>query len=148
MQQVSRYITLEDSEKKQLPFVPPPQPSLNGGLYTGVPFEKNAPWANVPVIADADYMTHINLRSANPPPQALYQYPGNTRPGNNFQLNTGLKKYEGDRGFEGKPYNFSCIPCESTKPTFTACRCNKMAPISGNYPIGTCSCRDVTYVDV
>jgi len=141
-------ISLEDVERKQLPFVPPPQPKLNGGLYTGEPFQKGAPWANVPVIADVDYMTHINLQSANPPPQALYQYPGNVRPGNNFQHNTGLKQYEGDRGFEGKPYNFKCIPCEVTKPTVKACKCQTMASISGNAHLGTCRCHDLTFVDV
>ncbi len=69
---------------------PPPQ-ALNGGLYTGEPFLKNAPWANIPVIPDADYMIHYNLRSANPPPGALTQYPGMTRPGNNFQAMPGVK---------------------------------------------------------
>lgn len=140
--------TLDDVELKQLPFVPPPKPILNGGLYTGERFEKGAPWANVPVIADVDYMTHVNLRSANPPPQALYQYPGNVRPGNNYQANSGLQQYKGDRGFEGKPYNFSCIPCEATKPMLTECKCKRIAPISGNNPLGTCNCQDVTYLDV
>lgn len=65
---------------------------LNGGLYTGEPFEKNAPWGNVPVIPDVDYMTHQNLRSANPPKQALVQYPGGVRPGNNDQKMPGVVK--------------------------------------------------------
>lgn len=84
-------------------YVPPPKPKLNGGLYTGEPFAKDAPWANVPVIADIDYMIHYNLRSANPPIEALYQYPGTVRPGNNSQNMTGI----------GKPrdYDFLCAPC-------------------------------------
>lgn len=69
-----------------------PEPKLNGGLYTGEPFYKNAPWANVPCIPDVDYMTHVNLRSANPPPGAIYQYPGNVRPGNNYQKMPGIEK--------------------------------------------------------
>jgi hypothetical protein len=63
---------------------------LNGGLYTGEPFEEGAPWATVPVIPDAAYMTHQNLRSANPPVQALVQYPGGPRPGNNEQTMPGV----------------------------------------------------------
>lgn len=67
-----------------------PKPSLNGGLYTGAPFTENAPWANVPVVPDASYMIHYNLRSANPPPGAIYQYPGSTRPGNNTLIAHGV----------------------------------------------------------
>lgn len=84
-------------------FVPPPQPKLNGGLYTGEPFAEGAPWANVPVVADIDYMIHHNLRSANPPIEALFQYPGTVRPGNNFQAMSGLGK--------PKDYDFICTPC-------------------------------------
>jgi hypothetical protein len=69
-----------------------PQPKLNGGLYTGEPFYKDAPWANVPVVPDVDYMTNVNLRSANPPPGAIFQYPGNVRPGNNYQKMPGVEK--------------------------------------------------------
>lgn len=87
--------------------VPIPPPSLNGGLYTGEPFKKNAPWANVPVIPTVGYMIHYNLRSANPPPGAIYQYPGNIRPGNNHEEMPGVsgKIYEG--------YNIWCnhAPC-------------------------------------
>lgn len=67
------------------------EPKLNGGLYTGEPFEKHAQWGVVPVIPDVDYMTHINLRSANPPVEAIYQYPGNVRPGNNSQVMPGVE---------------------------------------------------------
>ena len=68
-----------------------PKPRLNGGLYTGEPFKTGAPWANVPVIPDAGYMTNFNLRSANPPAAALFQYPGNIRPGNNHQTIPGVQ---------------------------------------------------------
>jgi hypothetical protein len=141
--------TLEESEMRQMSYVPPPQPSLNGGLFTGAPFKPNAPWANVPVVPDVDYMTNVNLRSANPPPQALYQYPGNTRPGNNYQANSGLKPYEGDRGFEGIPYNFSCIPANVTKPLMNVCKCRNISSISGNTFIqNECQCDKVIYMDV
>jgi len=69
-----------------------PHPKLNGGLYTGEPFTKDAPWANVPVVPDVDYMTNINLKTANPPPGAIYQYPGHNRPGNNEQNMPGVVK--------------------------------------------------------
>jgi hypothetical protein len=71
--------------------VPPPPPSLNGGLYTGQPFASGAPWANVPVTPEGTYMTHVNLRSARPPPGAEYQYAGSIRPGNNFQAMPGVR---------------------------------------------------------
>lgn len=80
--------------------VPPPPPSLNGGLYSGEPFAPKAPYANIPVVPDVGYMIHYNLRSANPPPGAIYQYPGNIRPGNNFQSMPGIKR--------AKEYNLLC----------------------------------------
>jgi hypothetical protein len=139
--------TLEDVESKQLPYVPPPPRAHNGGLYTGEPFQKDAPWANVPVIPDVDYMTHVNLRSANPPPQALYQYQGNTRPGNNYQANTGLTPYVDSERFDGKPYNFSCVSCTNIKPIMNECRCKQMSAISGN-EFGACTCKDVAYMQI
>lgn len=77
-----------------------PPLSLNGGLYTGTPFLPNAPWGNVPVIPDVDYMTHVNLRSACPPTEALSQYPGGPRPGNNNQNMPGV---------DMRPNPISCI---------------------------------------
>lgn len=101
----SQYESVDSSKP-----VPPPKPSLNGGLYTGEPFHKDAPYANVPVIADAGYMTHYNLLSANPPPDAVYQYPGGQRPGNNFQPMPGIQEAPG-------PYGIWCsmAPCKSDK---------------------------------
>jgi hypothetical protein len=71
-------------------YTPVPPPSLNGGLYTGKPFAQGAPYANVPVKPDVDYMIHTHLRTANPPPNAIYQYPGSVRPGNNWQEMPGV----------------------------------------------------------
>jgi hypothetical protein len=73
-------------------YIPAPRPTLNGGLYTGEPFAKNAPYANIPVVPDTEHIIHYNLRSANPPPEAITQYPGTTRPGNNFQNMPGVAK--------------------------------------------------------
>lgn len=82
-------------------FVPPPKPSLNGGLYTGEPFAPNAMYANFPAVPDAGYMIHYNLRSANPPLDALVQYPGTNRPGNNYQRMPGIVK-------QSELYNYYC----------------------------------------
>lgn len=72
--------------------VPPPPPSLNGGLYSGEPFAAKAPYGNIPVVPDVGYMIHYNLRSANPPPGAIFQFPGNIRPGNNYQSMPGVRR--------------------------------------------------------
>lgn len=129
--------------------VPPPPRSLNGGLFTGEPFAKDAPWGNVPVIPDVDYMTNVNLRSANPPPGAVFQYPGNMRPGNNFQKNTGLNPFTGKSG--DQPYNFSCVSCETiaaAELTPKQCKCRRMSAISGNTSGKECDCDQYVYVDV
>jgi hypothetical protein len=125
--------------------IPPPR-ALNGGLFTGEPFLEGAPWANVPVIPDVDFMTNVNLRSANPPTEALFQYPGNTRPGNNFNQNTGLQGYKGRHGFT-QPHNFSCIPCNEVKMTQKECVCKLASNISGN-SVNGCDCDKYTFVDV
>lgn len=75
-----------------------PKPKLNGGLYTGEPFREGAPWANVPIVPDAGYMTNVALRSANPPEAALTQYPGNNRPGNNYQSMPGVQAMSDHHG--------------------------------------------------
>lgn len=99
-----------------------PSPSPNAGLYVGEPFQKNAPWANHPVTPDASYMIHHNLRSANPPPGALYQYPSGNRPGNNVAIMHGVQK-------DNSHYNLLLIkdsdknePCDCYK-----CRMSKYA---------------------
>jgi hypothetical protein len=91
-------------------YIPPPKPTLNGGLYTGEPFAKNAPYANIPVVPDTGYMIHYNLRSANPPPEAITQYPGTTRPGNNFQEMPGVTK-------QSDMYNLYCTPNKQATST-------------------------------
>lgn len=101
-----------------------PAPSLNGGLYTGEPFLKNAPWANVPVLPDASYMIHYNLRSANPPPGAIYHYPGGQRPGNNttvmYGVGIGAPAYNQSMIREGikEPAPCSCYKCSYFKYSY------------------------------
>lgn len=48
-------------------------------------------------------MIHYNLRTADPPPGAIYQYPGSNRPGNSFTPMIGIQKYKDDR------FNLYCI---------------------------------------
>ena len=94
---------------------PIPAPKLNGGLYTGQPFLENAPWGNVPVRPTTAYMTNVNLQTANPPVQALFQMAAGFRPGNNTDdLMPGIKTYTGTYNFG--PFNFPCIPCFERKP--------------------------------
>lgn len=76
-----------------------PERSVNGGLYTGQPFKDGAPWANVPVVPEADTYTK-NLESANPPPNGMF-IPSFTRPGNNT-VNQFLHQPYGDN------FNFMC----------------------------------------
>lgn len=86
-------------------YVPIPPAPLNGGLYTGQPFMKGAPWGNIPQIPDSDFMTNEALRSANPPQDALFQYQGYTRPGNNYQVMPGV----------GRTVGVACVSAQSSK---------------------------------
>jgi hypothetical protein len=64
-----------------------PQRQLNGGLYTGTPFQLDAPWGNVPVIPEADGYVTQNLKRTDIPlaPMSYAMIPGESRPGNNTQ---------------------------------------------------------------
>lgn len=86
--------------------VPPPAPSLNGGLYTGAAFAPDAPWRNFPATPDGAYLTHYNLRSARPPAAALFQFQGSHRPGNNWSRFYYVTQYE-----EGRAHDLACTPC-------------------------------------
>jgi hypothetical protein len=72
-----------------------PAPTLNGGLYVGESFPCNAPWGNIPVVPDSSYLINQNLKSANPPPGAVFQYPSGDRPGNNTAIMPGVEKSKG-----------------------------------------------------
>lgn len=90
-----------------------PNPKINGGLYTGEPFYKNAPWRNFPNRPTAAYMTNVALRTANPPKLALYQLQAGYRPGNNTD------DYFGNLG------NFNCIPYDVVEKTQVPSSCIK-----------------------
>ena len=66
--------------------IPPKQPELNGGLYTGEPF--NGPWGNVPVVPDVTTLTQHTLGIGNeivPGADAQF-HPTLLRPGNNIPI--------------------------------------------------------------
>jgi hypothetical protein len=109
------------SEYNQDKYEKPPPRSLNGGWFTGERFKKNSPYGNVALIPDTGYMIHYNLRSANPPPGAIYHYPGHTRIGNNFQNTIGIVTDEiyniSGNEMECGPHKqqCSCRKCSFTK---------------------------------
>jgi hypothetical protein len=67
-------------------YIPPPKPSLNGGLFTGEEFHKDAPYRNFPQMPDSVYLHTKTLSSANPPPGSQHQFPDTYRPGNNLPV--------------------------------------------------------------
>ena len=94
------------------PWSPVPPPKLNGGLYTGEPFMKDAPWANIPVRPTTAYMTNQNLRSSSIVPiGALFQMTAGYRMGNNSDdLMPGVTRFTGDQNF-GPFKDVLCLPC-------------------------------------
>ena len=98
-----------------------PPPSLNGGLYTGEAFLKDAPWGNVPITPSTDVYIHQNLRSANPPKQAILQYPHNIRLGNNHQDMRGIKRYNPNTHAIQCPNVPKKVPCVC----YDECSCKK-----------------------
>ena len=105
-------------------YMPVPPPSLNGGLYTGEPFKKDAPYRNFPVLPDASVYLQENLSNGtNAPNAAKFMYPA-TRVGNSYVDWKGLKKYSGTSTNWG-PYNMYCAPCENTTK---ACFCDDICP--------------------
>jgi len=90
-------LQFSDYEFEKYGYMKPKPPALNGGLYSGEPF--NGAHGNVPVPADGEYMTTQNLKSANGPIESLFHYPGYTRPGNNKQELPGTKQYSNIHSF-------------------------------------------------
>lgn len=73
------------------PFTSAPAPEHNAGLYTGPDFQ--GPHGNIYVPPTTPAMTNGNLRSADPPLDALTQYVGSNRPGNNYRAVPGISWY-------------------------------------------------------
>jgi hypothetical protein len=108
-------------------YQPPPQPSLNAGLYTGEPFAPNAPYGNTPASPDATYYTKTLLNLGNtPPPGADRQYPQPSRQGNSLTRWEGLTEYEGTRQNWG-PYNSFYNNNKCQQPNST-CSCEQICP--------------------
>ncbi len=82
-----------ENRSKNIQTQMPPSPP-NGGLYGGP--QATFPWSNIPVVPTATNLIHHNLRSANPPPGAINQYPGGQRKGNNYIAMSGVYWYNGD----------------------------------------------------
>jgi hypothetical protein len=99
------------------------QPKVNGGLYTGEAFEKDAPWGNFPVKPETGSYINKNLVSANPPPLAQYHYPSaEHRPGNNTPELPGIVKCNN--------YGFYAIEDDRvfSKDCLTYCALNPKTP--------------------
>lgn len=78
-----------------------PESPANGGLFGGAQVE--APHGSIPVPPTTTYYIHHNLRSANPPPGAIYQYPGYNRMGNNYTPMPGVYWLnDAERNMDGK----------------------------------------------
>jgi len=88
------------------------------------------PHCTIPVKPEVSNMINNNLKSANPPPEALTQYPGTDRIGNNSMQMSGVSNYVGTTLNHG-PFNIKCtgqkagadineidIEVLNTKPTF------------------------------
>jgi len=101
-----------------------PPKSVNGGWFTGEPFVKNAPYGTVEVIPDSGYMTHFNLASARPPIDALFQYPGGNRPGNNFQTMPGVQI---NRTYQVMTNISPCAPSHEVNCSCPKCKFSKFA---------------------
>ena len=91
--QSTKNLDYSDYNFSEFGFIKPPKPSLNANLYTGEPFHKDALYKDYPVIPDSTYMNNVNLRSANPPPNAIDQYTDTIRPGNNSQVFTNIERF-------------------------------------------------------
>lgn len=104
-------------------YVAPPQPSLNGGLYTGEAFHRDAPYRNFPNQPDIVHLRSETLLSANPPPGATSQYTASEllRPGNHVAHNIPKSLYTHQlprcNGPHSSSHTIHTITC--TKPTPT-----------------------------
>ena len=84
---------------------PPPVP--NGGLYGGP--QAVGEHASIHVIPTATNMIHNNLRSANPPPGAINQYPGTHRDRNNYVAMPGVCWYNDTHPINKGPFEIKVI---------------------------------------
>jgi hypothetical protein len=90
---------------------PPPVP--NGGLFSGP--QAMGDYASIPVIPTTTNMIHNNLRSANPPPGAINQYPGTNRDKNNYIPMPGVYWYNDTNPVNKGPYSIKVIDNNGNK---------------------------------
>jgi hypothetical protein len=123
------YMFNSDSSKlSAAPYIPIDYqytPKLNGGLYVGEPFKKDAPWGNFPIKPETGSLINKNLKSANPPPLAQYHYPGaEHRPGNNTPELPGIVQC-GDYGFyainDDRVFSKDCLTYCALSPQTPQC---------------------------
>ena len=119
-----------------------PPPPLNGGLYTGEPFYENAPWRNFPVSPTSAYLNHVNLRSANPPVQAIFQMQQANRPGNTDSdpQMPGVARFVGDSKF-GPFSSIMCMPCLKKVECSCENNCDCKSLCTQN-KVDKCPCKD------
>ena len=99
------------SEQSSNAFTAMPPGDYNGGLYAnGAQF--NGPWGNIPGPATTDYQINNRLISANPPKDALVQYPGTAHLGNNYQAMNGINWYNNTSGENPGPFQIQCPNCQ------------------------------------
>ena len=91
----------------------PPSP-INGGVYLA-PQASPKPWLPIPVTPTTTNYIHNNLKSANPPPGAMEQYPGTNRPGNNYISMPGIYWYENTNKINTGPYKMK-VTHQPTQP--------------------------------
>ena len=84
-----------------------PQPVPNGGLFGGP--QAMGDYASIPVIPTTTNMIHHNLRSANPPPGAINQYPGTNRDKNNYVAMPGVYWYNDTHPVNKGPFSVKVI---------------------------------------
>ena len=81
----------------------PLKQKMGGSLIS----ECNGSWCSIPVKPHVSNMINNNLKSANPPHEALTQYPGTNRLGNNSMSMPGVNQYIGTYLNNG-PFNIKC----------------------------------------
>ena len=72
-------------------------------------------YASIPVIPTATNMINNNLRSANPPPGAINQYPGTNRDKNNYIPMPGVYWYNDTNPVNKGPYSIKVIDNNGNK---------------------------------
>jgi hypothetical protein len=79
----------------------------NAGLFSGE--QATGPWGSIKVEPTTTNYINNNLKSANPPPQALTQYQGTDRGGNNTQEMPGVVDYTNNKDVNVGPFQMKTV---------------------------------------